>query len=104
MGAPSRLRDARNFTHPSLGSFTRAWRRFSFSSSILMPAGNRNDGAHRRRSANAPQTCHVGGTSVGPDSATRTPAMAGPMARAAFIAMLVSAAAAGICSRGTNSG
>ncbi len=36
-------------------------------------------------------------TSVGPDSDTSTPAIAGPMARARLTLMLPSAAAAGIC-------
>ena len=48
MVSPSRLREARNFTHPSLGSFTRDLRRFSFCVSIWEPSGNRNDGTHRR--------------------------------------------------------
>jgi hypothetical protein len=48
MVSPSRQRDARNVTHPSLGSLTRDLRRFSFSTFILEPSGNRNDGAHRR--------------------------------------------------------
>lgn len=43
-------------------------------------------------------------TSVGPLSDTSAPAIAGPMARAPFMLMLPSAAAAGICSRGTRSG
>ena len=43
-------------------------------------------------------------TSVGPDSDTSTPAMAGPIARAPFMLMLPNAAAAGICSAGTRSG
>ena len=37
-------------------------------------------------------------TTVGPDSDTSAPAIAGPMARAPFMLMLPSAAAAGICS------
>ncbi|KXW60132.1 hypothetical protein MPHL43072_10615 [Mycolicibacterium phlei DSM 43072] len=43
-------------------------------------------------------------TTVGPDTATSAPATAGPIARALFMLRLVSAAAAGICSRGTSSG
>ena len=57
MVSPSRLRDARNFTHPNLGSFTCVLRRLSFCSSIWASSGNRNDGAHRR--ADRQCTFHV---------------------------------------------
>jgi hypothetical protein len=43
-------------------------------------------------------------TSAGPLTATRTPAMAGPIARAPFTVTLPSDAAAGNSSRGTSSG
>lgn len=43
-------------------------------------------------------------TNVGPDSDTSAPAIAGPTARPIFMLMLPSAAAEGICSRGTSSG
>ncbi len=49
-------------------------------------------------------TAFSANTSVGPDSDTSAPAIAGPIARAPFMLMLPSAAAAGICSRGTSSG
>ena len=52
----------------------------------------------------ANDTAFSANTSVGPDSDTSTPAIAGPIALAPFSAKLVSAAAAGICSRGTSSG
>ena len=49
-------------------------------------------------------TAFSANTTVGPDSDTSAPAIAGPMARAPFILMLPSAAAAGICAAGTRSG
>jgi hypothetical protein len=54
MVSPSKERDARNVTHPSLGNFTRDLRRLSFSIFILEPSGNRNDGTIDAPNATAP--------------------------------------------------
>ncbi len=72
-------------------------------------AGNRCSAAGRRQSSStttipANDTAFSANTSVGPDRDTSAPAMAGPIALAPFMLMLPSAAAAGICSRGTRSG
>ena len=48
---------------PNLGSFTRAWRRFSFCTTILLTCGRRNEGRHRRaerhRTRNVPCVRHA---------------------------------------------
>ena len=50
------------------------------------------------------ETALIAKTGAAPSHATRKPANAGPMARAAFTVMLPSAAAFGIWARGTRSG
>lgn len=61
-------RDIRKRTQPSLGNFTRPWPRLSFSTAILLPSGNRNDGAHRRperhRTRNVPCSRHARSRSI----------------------------------------
>ena len=52
----------------------------------------------------ANDTALIAKTAAGPDNATTTPPMAGPIARAALPETLPKIAAAGICSRGTTSG
>ena len=61
---------------------------------------------HSSRTTTMPtnETALRANTRVGPDSETNAPAIAGPIALAPFMLMLPSAAAAGICSRGTRSG
>src|ERR1700739_1239710 len=52
----------------------------------------------------ANDTALIANAAAGPDNATTTPPIAGPIARAAFPATLPKVEAAGICSRGTTSG
>ena len=52
----------------------------------------------------ANDTALIAKTAAGPDKATTTPPMAGPIARAELPETLPKVAAAGICSRGTISG
>src|SRR3954470_10372962 len=91
------------------GLLLRAYRR---PVAIEWPSGSRSatgvDGG-RFHAINAPMTTAndtalIANTACGPATATRTPAIGGPIARAASTVTPLRDAAAGNCSRGTNSG
>ena len=90
-GAAQRYRKpARSASSIRSGSWVNwRWRGCHVSSATTMPMN---------------ETALIAKTGAAPSHATRKPANAGPMARAAFTVMLPSAAALGICSRGTRSG